>query len=92
MERKPNSRSRCELTKDPRKRAAANAQTAAIKDSLPAWLSQPALRALAGAGLVTLEHFTRVAETDVLKLHGMGPKAVMILRAALDERGLSFRG
>jgi hypothetical protein len=33
----------------------------------------------------------QVSESEVKKLHGMGPKAVAALRAALRERGLSFR-
>jgi hypothetical protein len=31
-------------------------------------------------------------EPDLLKLHGMGPKAVRILRETLADRGLSFEG
>ncbi len=30
-------------------------------------------------------------ESDVMKLHGMGPNAMRVLRNALQERGLSFR-
>jgi hypothetical protein len=33
---------------------------------------------------------TRVTEADLLKLHGMGPKGIRILRSALAERRLSF--
>lgn len=56
----------------------------------PAGLSAPARRALAGAGYKRLVQFTRVSEADLLKLHGLGPKAIRLIRAALDERGLSF--
>jgi hypothetical protein len=59
---------------------------------LPPGLSQPALRALAGAGYTRLEQLTKVREADLLKLHGMGPKGVRILREALSARGLSFAG
>lgn len=52
--------------------------------------SNPALRALNNAGYTHLEQLTEVSEQDLLKLHGMGPKAIRILRAALEERGLSF--
>jgi hypothetical protein len=52
--------------------------------------SAPALRALNGAGYTRLEQLTRVSEAELLKLHGMGPKALNILRAALEARGLSF--
>jgi hypothetical protein len=32
-----------------------------------------------------------VSESEVMKLHGMGPNAMRLLRKALEERGLSFR-
>jgi len=54
-------------------------------------LAAPARRALLGAGYTRLEHLTEVKESDVMKLHGMGPNAMRVLRAALEERGLSFR-
>jgi hypothetical protein len=52
-------------------------------------LSAPARRALAGAGYTRLEHLTKAKESEILKLHGMGP--MRVLRDALNERGLSFR-
>jgi hypothetical protein len=54
-------------------------------------LAAPARRALLGAGYTRLEHLTKVKESDVMKLHGMGPNAMRVLRNALQERGLSFR-
>jgi hypothetical protein len=51
-------------------------------ESLPAGLSQPALRALAGAGYATLDQLAKVREADLAKLHGMGPK-----RHPHDPRG-----
>lgn len=54
-------------------------------------LAVPARRALIGAGYTRLEHLTEVKESDVMKLHGMGPNAMRVLRNALKERGLSFR-
>jgi hypothetical protein len=56
----------------------------------PAGLSQPALRAFAAAGLTRLADFARVSEAELLALHGVGPKAVRVLRPALEERGLRF--
>jgi mannose-6-phosphate isomerase-like protein (cupin superfamily) len=53
-------------------------------------LSAPARRALSGAGYTRLDQLTRVSESELSKLHGMGPTAIRALRAALDERGLSF--
>lgn len=53
-------------------------------------LAQPALRALAGAGVHRLEQLTVFSETEIKQLHGMGPKALGQLRQALADRGLSF--
>jgi hypothetical protein len=55
-------------------------------------LAAPARRALIGAGYTRLEHLTTVEESEVMRLHGMGPNAMEALRNALKERGLSFRG
>lgn len=54
-------------------------------------LSAPARRALSGAGYTHLDQLAEVSESELKKLHGMGPTAVAALRAALDERGLSLR-
>ena len=53
-------------------------------------ISQPALRALHGAGYHALRDLMTVREADLGQLHGMGPKALGILREALAERGLGF--
>lgn len=52
--------------------------------------SAPALRALNAAGYYRLEQLTQVSEAEILRLHGMGPKAIGILRLALQEKGLAF--
>jgi hypothetical protein len=54
-------------------------------------LPAPARRALLGAGSTRLEHLTEVSESEAMRLHGMGPTAMRVLRDALHERGLSFR-
>jgi DNA-directed RNA polymerase alpha subunit len=64
----------------------------ASADGLPAGLSAPARRALAGAGIATLDDLALRTEADVLRLHGMGPKAMEALRHALADRGRSFAG
>lgn len=55
-------------------------------------IGQPAWRALTGAGYWRLEQLAGVSEKELLRLHGVGPKALRILRAALAERGLSLAG
>ncbi len=52
--------------------------------------SAPAQRALDSIGIATLEDLTRYTERDLLALHGMGPKAVRILRDDLERHGLNF--
>jgi hypothetical protein len=55
-------------------------------------LAAPARRALTAAGYTRLEQLTEVEESEVMRLHGMGPNAMETLRNALRERGLAFRG
>jgi len=80
-------KNRCPLTGSDRLRAAANQKTEAIKDAFPAGIAQPALRALAAAGYTRLDELRGMAKADLLKLHGMGPKAVGLIMAALKEGG-----
>ncbi|MEE6450565.1 DNA-binding protein [Gottfriedia acidiceleris] len=61
------------------------------ENSLPNGLAKPAIRALTSAGYLHLEQFTQLREVEVLKLHGMGPKAIMTIKNALEEKGLSFK-
>ncbi len=60
------------------------------ESDLPVGLSQPARRALAAASYERLEQFTGVSEAEISRLHGVGPKAIELLRSALNARGLSF--
>lgn len=53
-------------------------------------LSAPAQRALAGAGYTRLAQLTNVTESEIKRLHGIGPNALDSLRRALSERGLAF--
>ena len=54
-------------------------------------IGAPAKRALEAAGYTRLEQLTKVTEAELGQLHGMGPKALGILRDALKEKGLSFK-
>jgi DNA-directed RNA polymerase alpha subunit len=54
-------------------------------------LAQPALRALAGAGIRQLEQLTGYSEAEIRQLHGIGPNALKTLREALAARSLSFK-
>jgi len=60
------------------------------ESDLPAKLSQPAQRALAGAGIKSLKQLTRFNEAEIKKLHGIGPNAMKQLHEALTAKGYSF--
>ncbi len=61
------------------------------ESNLPSRLSQPALRALASVGITRLEQLTDKTESEIKKLHGMGPSGMKLLREALEHKGLSFK-
>lgn len=60
-------------------------------DLLALKLSQPAHRALAGAGIKTLAQLAKRTEAEVLALHGVGPTAIPVMKAALKAKGLTFK-
>ena len=60
------------------------------QSEFPASFAAPARRALVAAGYAHLTQLTEVSETELLRLHGMGPKALEQLRQALAAKGLSF--
>jgi hypothetical protein len=70
--------------------AAAQPSGTGPASDFPAGLAQPALRALNAAGYTHLEQLAGVTESELLKLHGMGAKALGLIRSALQSRGLSF--
>jgi uncharacterized protein YndB with AHSA1/START domain len=65
-------------------------QQAADESSLPRSLSNPARRALAGAGIENIEQLAQHTEAEIKELHGIGPSAMDLLQSALTARGLSF--
>ncbi|NHN30458.1 helix-hairpin-helix domain-containing protein [Paenibacillus agricola] len=58
--------------------------------NFPNGLGKPAQRALAGAGYSRVEELAKVSEAELLQLHGMGPKALRLIRSTLADKGLSF--
>jgi hypothetical protein len=60
------------------------------QDDLPPGLAKPARRALARAGYMQLEQFAKLTEAEVRDLHGMGPKALDLIRDALAAKGQTF--
>lgn len=56
-------------------------------EGLPREIGAPATRALHGAGYSRLAQLDGVAAADLLRLHGVGPRAVRILTETLATRG-----
>jgi hypothetical protein len=59
-------------------------------DDFPRGVSNPAKRALASAGYTTIDQLVGVPRSELERLHGMGPKALTAIEAALKERGQSL--
>lgn len=51
----------------------------------------PALRALATAGIRSMAALAKWRESQLLELHGMGPKGIRLLKEALAEQGHALR-
>lgn len=54
-------------------------------------LGSPARRALEAKGITTPAELAHYSEREILKLHGMGPRSIPVLRQALLDAGLSFK-
>jgi len=63
--------------------AAAGLAVAGEVGDLPKAIGSPATRALHGAGITTLAQAAERPDAELLALHGVGPRAVRILRDAL---------
>ncbi|WP_100444760.1 helix-hairpin-helix domain-containing protein [Glycomyces xiaoerkulensis] len=66
--------------------AAADRADAGGVGDLPKAIGRPATRALANAGITTLDQVAELSDADLGAMHGVGPKAVRILREALENR------
>jgi predicted flap endonuclease-1-like 5' DNA nuclease len=61
-----------------------------VSQAWPSGIGRPAQRALVNAGIGDLAALAKWREAEVAALHGMGPKALGVLREALAAQGLSF--
>lgn len=52
--------------------------------------SRPAQQALESIGIRKLEDLINFTEEEILSLHGMGAKALLILKEIMHEHGLQF--
>lgn len=60
------------------------------ESELPRSIGRTARRVLAISGYTQLAQLTAVSEAELLRLHGVGPKAIQLLREALAAQGLAF--
>ena len=58
--------------------------------NLPKSIGRPATSALTYANIFYLEQITKISAEELLKLHGVGPKAIRLLKEALELKGLAF--
>lgn len=58
-------------------------------DQLPK-VGAPATRALEAAGYTSLKDLAGVSRGHLADLHGVGPKAIRIIQAALEEHDLTL--
>ena len=65
-------------------------EDALVPTEFPQGIGRPARRALALHGYTRFDQLTGVSSAELLKLHGVGPKAVRILEDELAARGMSF--
>lgn len=54
-------------------------------------LAKPAQRALANAGIKSLEQLAGLTQAEFLQLHGIGKNALAALQVALADKGLHFK-
>lgn len=55
---------------------------------LPSGIGRSATSALGAVGIVYLEDLAKISEKELVGLHGVGPKAIGILKNSLDTCGL----
>lgn len=53
--------------------------------------SNPATDAVNLIGIHSLEDLAKYTEKEIAKVHGVGPKAIRIWKAAMQEVGLKFK-
>jgi hypothetical protein len=54
-------------------------------------LAAPARRALESIKVTSLKKLSEYTESEILKLHGIGPSSIPKLKKALKQMGLSFK-
>lgn len=58
---------------------------------LPNSMGKTAPRELQNAGIDSLQKASEYSERELLAIHGVGPKAIRLIREAMHEKGLALR-
>lgn len=66
-------------------------EDAAVPTEYPPALGRTARRELAVAGYTRYDQLVTITSGELLRIHGVGPKAIRILAEELATRGLAFR-
>jgi hypothetical protein len=61
-----------------------------MANKLPIKLAAPAQRALTGAGIKSLNDFSKFSEQEIANLHGIGKNALISIKEALTVNGIAF--
>ena len=59
----------------------------ALPAELPRAIGRPANAALVAHGITTLDRVAAMTERELLAVHGVGPKAIAILKDELEQQG-----
>nr|WP_296774322.1 helix-hairpin-helix domain-containing protein [Rhodococcus sp. (in: high G+C Gram-positive bacteria)] len=59
-------------------------------DYFPKGTGRPASRAFFAAGYFSLDDLASATESELSALHGVGPKSIVVVKAALESRGLGL--
>lgn len=62
-----------------------------FSSEFPRSIGSPATRALASIGITTFKQVADLSEKELLAMHGVGPKAVRILKEELAKKGLRLK-
>lgn len=54
-------------------------------------IGAPAMRVLDSLGISKIDQLPNYSEAELLKLHGFGPKAIVLLKKALEQKNKSFK-
>lgn len=63
-----------------------------FSDEFPRVMGRPANAALVDKGITTLKQVATYSEKELLAIHGVGPKAIAILKTELAKHHLQLRG